>query len=169
MVVNAIAPWEGKIAWVGTPSGGVSQQTGEEWKSVEFVLAYTDSKLQERHIHLSAFGVDKVNRILSVPLGTTVRVTFSPTAREYNGKWYGKNEVYGITIQPQAQAQPQPAPQPAPQYAQPQYPQPAPVYQQPAPQYAQPTPSPALAPAPAPAPAPIMPPQPTQGEDDLPW
>lgn len=153
MVVNAIAPWEGKIAWVGTPSGGVSQQTGEEWKSVEFVLAYTDSKLQERHIHLSAFGVDKVNRILSVPLGTTVRVTFSPTAREYNGKWYGKNEVYGITIQPQAQAQPQPAP----------------VYQQPAPQYAQPTPSPALAPAPAPAPAPIMPPQPAQGEDDLPW
>ena len=165
MVVNAIAPWEGKIAWVGTPSGGVSQQTGEEWKSVEFVLAYTDSKLQERHIHLSAFGVDKVNRILSVPLGTTVRVTFSPTAREYNGKWYGKNEVYGITIQPQAQAQPQPAPQ----YTQPQYPQPAPVYQQPAPQYAQQTPSPALAPAPAPAPAPIMPPQPAQGEDDLPW
>ena len=153
MVVNAIAPWEGKIAWVGTPSGGVSQQTGEEWKSVEFVLAYTDSKLQERHIHLSAFGVDKVNRILSVPLGTMVRVTFSPTAREYNGKWYGKNEVYGITIQPQAQAQPQPAP----------------VYQQPAPQYAQATPSPALAPAPAPAPAPIMPPQPAQGEDDLPW
>ena len=87
----------------------------------------------------SGFGVDKVNRILSIPLGTTVRVTFSPTAREYNGKWYGKNEVYGITIQPQAQAQPQPAPQPAPQYAQPQYAQPQyaqPQYAQP--QYAQP-------------------------------
>ena len=105
MVVNAIAPWEGKLVWVGTPNGGFTQN-GEEWKSVEFVLAYTDGKLQERHIHLNAFGVDKTNRLMNMPLGTMLRVTFSPTAREYNGKWYGKNEVFGITtVQPQAAPQ----------------------------------------------------------------
>ena len=136
MVVNAIAPWEGKLIWVGTPNGGFSQN-GEEWKSVEFVLAYTDSKLQERHIYLNAFGTEKVNRLLSTPVGTMLRVTFQPTAREYNGKWYGKNEVFGINVlQQQAPAQPQFAPQgtamppQAPAYQQqaqifPQQPQPA--------------------------------------------
>lgn len=103
MVVNAIAPWEGKLTWVGTPNGGFTQN-GEEWKSVDFVLTYIDGKMQERKIFLSAFGLDKVNKIFSVPLGTTIRVVFQPTAREYNEKWFGKNEVFGITI-PQAQAQ----------------------------------------------------------------
>lgn len=137
MVVNAIAPFEGKLIWVGTPNGG-NTQSGEEWKSVEFVISYTDGKLQERNICLNAFGVDRVNRILSTPLGTMLRVTFQPTARQYNEKWYGKNEVFGInTIQPQAQPQ-QPAPQYPPQYPvqgtqmPPQTPAyQAPVYQQP--------------------------------------
>ena len=103
MVVNAIAPWEGKLVWVGTPNGGFSQN-GEEWKSVEFVLSYTDGKLQERNIYLNAFGTEKVNRLVSTPVGTMLRVTFQPTAREYNGKWYGKNEVFGITVlQPESQ------------------------------------------------------------------
>lgn len=140
MVVNAIAPWEGKLVWVGTPNGGFSQN-GEEWKSIEFVLSYTDSKLQERKIYLNAFGTEKVNRIMSTPIGTTLRVTFQPTAREYNGKWYGKNEVFGITpVVPQSA--PAPAPVQQPQYAQPQQmpaytpmgtamPPQAPVYQQP--------------------------------------
>ena len=139
MVVNAIAPWEGKLVWVGTPNGGFTQ-SGEEWRSVDFVISYTDGKMQERNICLNAFGKDKVDKIMATPLGTTIRVVFQPTARQYNDKWYGKNEVFGITVQ-----QAQPAQQPAPQaYQQPQgyYPpqQPtqmppqAPVYQQPAPQ-----------------------------------
>jgi len=142
MVVNAIAPWEGKLTWVGTPNGGMSQN-GEEWKSVDFVLTYTDGKLQERNICLNAFGVDRVNRILSTPLGTMLRVTFQPTARQYNEKWYGKNEVFGITvIQPQAQPQ-QPAPQYPPQYPMQgtQMPPQTPAYQ--APVYQQPVQAPA--------------------------
>ena len=81
MVVNAIAPWEGMLVWVGTPNGGFSQQTGQEWKSVDFALKYIDMRLQENHIVFSAFGIEKVNRILSTPLGTLLRVTFQPTAR----------------------------------------------------------------------------------------
>lgn len=149
MVVNAIAPWEGRLVWVGTPNGGFTQ-SGEEWKSVDFVLSYTDGKLQERNICLNAFGTEKVAKLLSTPIGTTLRVVFQPTAREYNEKWFGKNEAFWITVvQPQ-----QTAPAPQPQYVQqpPQYQQPAPsypqygtqippqapAYQQPAPQYQQP-------------------------------
>ena len=130
MVVNAIAPWEGRLVWVGTPNGGFSQN-GEEWKSVEFVLAYTDGKMQERHIHLNAFGLDKVNKILSVQLGTTIRVVFQPSARQYNDKWYGKNEVFGITIPQQTQVQQPQQPQGFPPYPPTQMPPQAPVYQQP--------------------------------------
>jgi hypothetical protein len=158
MVVNAIAPFEGKLIWVGTPNGG-NTQSGEEWKSVEFVISYTDGKLQERNICLNAFGVDRVNRILSTPLGTTLRVTFQPTARQYNEKWYGKNEVFGITvIQPQAQPQ-QPAPQYPPQYPVQgtQMPPQTPAYQ--APVYQQPV----QAPAPQGFPAGLT------AEDDIPF
>ena len=134
MVVNAIVPWEGKLVWVGTPNGGFSQN-GEEWKSVDFVLSYTDGKLQERNICLNAFGTEKVNRLLSTPLGTLLRVTFQPTARQYNDKWFGKNEVFGISvIQPQAQPPVQQAPQYPPQYGT-QMPQQAPAYPPAQPQY----------------------------------
>lgn len=136
MVVNAIAPWEGKLVWVGTPNGGQSQN-GEEWKSVEFVLSYTDSKLQERNIIFNAFGLEKVNRLTSMPLGTMLRITFQPTARQYNDRWYGKNEVFGISvIQTQAPApQPQPVQQIPPQFATTMPPQ-APAYA-PSPQFVQ--------------------------------
>ncbi len=135
MVVNAIAPWEGKLIWVGTPNGGFNQN-GEEWKSVEFAISYTDGKLQERQILFSAFGIEKVNRITNMPLGTILRVTFQPTARQYNDKWYGKNEVFGISVvQPQAQPPVQQAPQYPPQYGT-QMPQQAPAYPPVQPQYA---------------------------------
>ena len=162
MVVNAIAPWEGKLVWVGTPNGGFSQN-GEEWKSVDFVLSYTDGKLQERNICLNAFGTEKVNRLLSTPLGTLLRVTFQPTARQYNDKWFGKNEVFGITlIQQQAtqapvqQAHPQgyaPQPQYPPQYGT-QLPTQAPAYPQAPPQY---------------TPAQPAAPQPPVVDDDIPF
>ena len=143
---------------MGTPNGG-NTQSGEEWKSVEFVISYTDGKLQERNICLNAFGVDRVNRILSTPLGKMLRVTFQPTARQYNEKWYGKNEVFGInTIQPQAQPQ-QPAPQYPPQYPVQgtQMPPQTPAYQ--APVYQQPV----QAPAPQGFPAGLT------AEDDIPF
>lgn len=158
MVVNAIAPWEGKLIWVGTPNGGFNQN-GEEWKSVEFAISYTDGKLQERQILFSAFGIEKVNRITNMPLGTLLRVTFQPTARQYNEKWYGKNEVFGISV---IQQQAQPAPQYAPQ---PQYPPQGTAIPQQAPAYpAQPS-----YPQPQYAPAPQAVQHPPVVEDDIPF
>ena len=112
MIVNAIAPYEGELVWVGTPSSGQTR-SNEEWKSVDFVLKYTDGRMQENHICLNAYGVDKVNRIINFPIGTTLRVTFQLSAREYKDKWYGKNEVLGITVV-NDQKKEEPKPQPAP-------------------------------------------------------
>ena len=163
MVVNAVAPWEGQLIWVGTPNGGFSQTNGQEWKSVDFALKYTDMRLQEKHIVFSAFGLDIVNRILSIPLGTQVRVMWSPDARssqQQDGsvKWYGKFSAFGVNplLQTAIQTAPQPAQQgypaanqqaqPAPAFqpnpAHPAY-QPQQVYQQPAPQQFAPPASPA--------------------------
>lgn len=156
MVVNAVAPWEGQLVWVGTPNGGVSQN-GQEWRSVEFTLKYQDMRLQEKHIVFSAFGTDIVNRILSTPLGTNVRVTWSPDARQgQDGRWWGKFQAFGFTAVQQAapvqQTQQPQFQQQAPQQYPPQgtqMPAPAPAYQQPVQQY-------------APQPAP-------QADGDLPW
>lgn len=145
MLVNAVAPWEGQLVWVGTPNGGYSQTNGQEWKSVDFTLKYQDHQMQEQHITFSAFGVDKVDKLLATPLGTTVRVTWSPDTRESRGqdgsvKWWPKLSAFGITV-PQSQPGQQPvypqqqfqqqAPQQYPPQGTPMPPQ-ALVYQQPA-------------------------------------
>ena len=170
MVVNAVAPWEGQLIWVGTPNGGFSQTSGQEWKSVEFAVKYTDMRLQEKHIVFSAFGLEIVNRILSIPIGTTVRVTWSPEARsaqQQDGsvKWYGKLSAFGVTAVQQTAAQP--TTQPAQQYApQPQFHQQA----APAPQQAPAYPAqPAAYPQPQYAITPQAVPQPPVQDDDIPF
>ena len=97
MTTNAVAPWEGRLFWVGTPNGGQSRN-GEEWKSVDFCLEYQDHQMQTQRIVFSIFGVEKVDRILSIPIGTDVRVSWTPDAREYNGKWLPKFSAFGIRV-----------------------------------------------------------------------
>lgn len=146
MVTNSISPFEGALVWVGTPSGGTSQTTGQPWKVVDFVIKYTNHQMQEQYMLLNASGVDRVDKLLTIPLGTILRVDFSINARksDYNGqeRWWGSLTVFRITpVTPEAQqvpAQPQ-TQQPVqqglnfPVYPQQgtAMPQQAPVYQQP--------------------------------------
>lgn len=138
MVTNSISPFEGALVWVGQPSSGTSQTTGQPWKVVDFVLKYTDHKMQEQFMVLTASGVERVDKLLTLPLGTVLRVDFQITARksDYNGqeKWWGSLSVFRIT--PVVAQQAQPAQQPAQQGPQtpgqwPVYPPQQPVYQQP--------------------------------------
>ena len=96
-VLNAVSPWMGELAWVGDPRTGTSKK-GNDWKSVDFVLKYADPQGNEGHIIFSVFGAEKVDKILSTPIGAMVKVMWRPEAREYNGKWYGKLDAYDITI-----------------------------------------------------------------------
>lgn len=114
MVTNSVSPFEGALVWVGTPSQGTSQSTGLPWKVVDFVLKYTDHKMQEQYMVLTASGVERVDKLLSLPIGTMLRVDFQITARksDYNGqeKWWGSLAVFRITpvvMQQAQQSQPQ--------------------------------------------------------------
>jgi hypothetical protein len=157
MVTNSISPFEGSLVWVGTPNSGTSQSTGQPWKMVDFVLKYTDHKMQEQYIALTASGVERVDKLIALPLGTMLRVEFQISARksEYNGqeRWWGALNVFRITPVAQGHPAQQAAPQQPVQQGLnfPQYPPQQPVYQQPAQQ-------------PVPAPAPAAPPS-----DDLPF
>jgi len=97
MKVNEVSPWEGKLIWVAEPKSGTSKN-GNEWKSIEFVLEYKDWQGYDSKILFSAFGAEKVDKITSTPLGTTLKVQWRPESREYNGRWYNKFDAYDITV-----------------------------------------------------------------------
>ena len=154
MLVNAVAPFEGELHWVGTPREGNSQTTGEPWKMVDFTIKYQNSQMQEQFITFSLSGVERVNRLLSLPPGQKMRVNWFPEARSFTDpntgvtRWFPTMKALGI-VTPQTQAQ-----QPVQQAPQQQISQPA--YAQPQGGYAQPPQQPVQ-------------PAPQQGADDLPW
>lgn len=121
MNVNIVAPWQGRLKWVGKPAEGTSNTTGNPWKRVDFVVSFINSQMQEENICFSMSGVEKVNRLLGTPLGTEIIVTWKPSANEYQGKWYPKLDAIGF----------RPAQQLAPHQVPPQqqYPQQAAPYQ----------------------------------------
>lgn len=97
MKVNKVAPWEGELVWVDTPRSGVSKK-GTEWKSVDFTLKFKDDQNNDRHITFNTFGFERVDKILSAPLGAKLRVAWKPESREYNGKWWQKLDAYDIAV-----------------------------------------------------------------------
>lgn len=95
MKTNKVAPWEGRLVWVGTPRTGKSRN-GNDWSSVDFVIEYTDEQGKERHVMFNLFGNEKVNQLFTYPVGTKLRVKWSPEARESNGRWWSQNSAYEV-------------------------------------------------------------------------
>ena len=172
--INRVAPYEGILEWKSQVREGVSSNTGNAWKSIDFTIMYLDGQMREQHIVFNLQNKELVDRIIATPLGTRVRVAWSPTSRSWTNQqgevsWFPSFSAFSVVIVPPeapvqgiGNAAPAAPAQPAG------YP-PQPTYQQPAPQtpvYMQ-TPPPAAAPAPAPAPA--VPVAPGTPADDLPW
>lgn len=97
MKPNKVAPWEGELVWIDSPRTGTSKK-GNHWSSVDFVLKYYDEQNNERHILFNVFGDEKVNSLFACQMGTKLRVDWTPSARENNGKWWGKLEAFEITV-----------------------------------------------------------------------
>ena len=92
MAINAVAPWEGELVWIGEVNRGKTN-SGAEWKSVDFTLKYTDHQMNEKYITFSLFGAAKVSSF-SYPLGTWLKVVWWPESTQAkNGKYYSKNSV----------------------------------------------------------------------------
>lgn len=107
MKTNQVAPFEGSLVWVGDAKSGTSQR-GTEWTVVDFTIKYSDGQ-RDKHITFSAFGAEKVSLLKSLPVGTKILVKWEPDAREYNGRWFGKNDATEIKVEEEQVAQTPPS------------------------------------------------------------
>ncbi len=109
----------GKIIAVLEPRGGVSNRTGNAWKSQDFVIEVPGQ--YPRKCVFTVFGEDRLNQF-NIQMGEELTVSFDIDAREYNGRWYNDVRAYNVTrgaapVAGAPQAAPFPPQQAAPQDA----------------------------------------------------
>lgn len=128
-----MAELTGKVIAVLPLASGVSNRTGQEWASQEYVIEEVNVRYPQR-VCFRVFGRDKIEQY-ALQMGEIVTVKLELGCREHNGKWYNEINCWSVE-RPQAA---QPMPQAQSQPPQPQNYAPAEQWQQPAPQqsYAQ--------------------------------
>ena len=118
--------FQGRIAKVLPVRSGVSQRTGNEWKSLPFIFEYFehDSDRYADSVMLETFDTNVIDNLKE---GMEVRCGFGHRTREYtkDGKTMIINDIRLYKIESVRKVQNQPAQQAIQQ----------PVAQQPAPQY----------------------------------
>ena len=108
---------EGKISVVMPAASGVSQSTGNQWMSQEYVMAYYwfPNQTNPSYIVMRVFGEDRIKQWNLQP-NDEVKVRFHVEAHEYNGRWFNEIRLDAVTfigasatknLQPAAVAQPQ--------------------------------------------------------------
>lgn len=108
---------EGKISVVMPAASGVSQSTGNQWMSQEYVMAYYwfPNQTNPSFIVMRVFGEDKIKQFNLQP-NDEVRVRFHIEAHEYNGRWFNETRLDAVTfVGASASKNPQPANQPSQQ------------------------------------------------------
>jgi len=108
---------EGKISVVMPAMSGVSQTTGNQWMSQEYVMAYYwfPNQTNPSFIVLRVFGEDRIKQF-NLQANDEVRVRFHIEAHEYNGRWFNETRLDGVTfVGASASKNQQPANQPAQQ------------------------------------------------------
>ena len=111
----------GKIIAALEPRGGVSQRTGNSWKTQEFVIETHEQ--YPRKCVFNVFGEDRL-REFNIQVGEELTVSFDIDAREFNGRWYNDIRAWRVVrVDPNAvPAAPAAAPQPQAYAPQPQQP-----------------------------------------------
>ena len=111
----------GKIIAALEPRGGVSQRTGNSWKTQEFVIETHEQ--YPRKCVFNVFGEDRL-REFNIQVGEELTVSFDIDAREFNGRWYNDIRAWRVVrADPNAvAAAPAAAPQPQAYAPQPQQP-----------------------------------------------
>jgi hypothetical protein len=145
---------EGKIIAAMPEQGGVSQRTGNAWKSQDFVIE-TIEQFPKKCV-FRVFGAERLAQF-NIQVGENLRVSFDIDAHEYQGRWFNDIRAWRVDRYDPAAAQA------AATGAQP----------MPTPGAFPPPPAPGVAPAAAPAAAPFPPAQPAaeggDAADDLPF
>ena len=81
---------------------GVSQRTGEQWQSREYVIETQEQ--YPKKICFEVFGTDKLQGF-NIRNNDLIRVHFDISAREYNGRWYNSIRAWKVDRNLQAAAQ----------------------------------------------------------------
>ena len=72
---------------------GVSQRTGEQWQSREYVIETQDQ--YPKKMCFEVFGTDKLKEF-NIRNNDLIKVYFDISAREYNGKWYNSVRAWKV-------------------------------------------------------------------------
>ena len=83
----------GKIIAALEPRGGVSQRTGNTWKSQEFVIE-THEQYPKRCV-FRVFGEDRL-RDFNIQVGEELTVSFDIDAHEYQGRWFNSIRAWKV-------------------------------------------------------------------------
>ncbi|MDR0893486.1 MAG: DUF3127 domain-containing protein [Mediterranea sp.] len=104
----------GKIIAVLQPKGGVSKNTGNEWKAQEYVIENHDQ--YPRKMCFEVFGADKIDQF-NIQMSEELTVSFDIDCNQWQDRWFNrirawKVERVGATA-PMATGAPVPPPAPA--------------------------------------------------------
>lgn len=72
---------------------GVSQRTGEQWQSREYVIETQEQ--YPKKMCFEVFGTDKLQEF-NIRNNDLIRVHFDISAREYNGRWYNSIRAWKV-------------------------------------------------------------------------
>ena len=72
---------------------GVSQRSGKQWMSREYVLEIPGQF--PKHFVFTIFGEERIKQF-ALKKDEDVIVEYDVDAHEYNGRWYGSNTAYNV-------------------------------------------------------------------------
>lgn len=99
---------QGKIIAALQPKGGVSQRTGNEWKSQEFVIETHDQ--YPKKCVFRVFGVDRLASF-NIQVGEELLVSFDIDAHQWQDRWFNDISAWKVErVDPNAAQAGSPAP-----------------------------------------------------------
>ena len=84
---------EGRIIAALPEQGGVSNRTGNTWKSQDFVIETHDQ--YPRKCVFRVFGSDRLSQF-NIQVGEELRVSFDIDAHEYQGRWFNDVRAWRV-------------------------------------------------------------------------
>jgi hypothetical protein len=112
--------FKGRIFKVLDKRSGVSQRTGNEWVSQEFIFEYFENPT-DRYSDRVVLGTMDADYIDKIKEGAEVTINFGHNVREYQGRYFNSLRVFNMEFagdapqQPAAAAPANVAPSPQPQ------------------------------------------------------
>ena len=76
-----------------------------DWSNQEFIVEFQDGNFPS-NVCFNVWGADKVHDLERYQVGDEIRVSFAPSSREFNGRWYTDLRAWRIAPAGQAPAAP---------------------------------------------------------------